>query len=58
MGSGTECEVPVDECSAGSDDCHDNATCNDLDEGFECTCNEGFFGSGNECEAGKNWRYF
>ena len=39
----------VDECSMGTDDCDDNATCTDLADGFECTCNTGYSGDGVTC---------
>ena len=41
----------MDECSENLDDCHANATCNDLPglPGFECACNTGYSGSGTEC---------
>ena len=41
---------PVDECSDdGLNDCDVSATCSDLEDGFECTCNDGYTGSGTEC---------
>jgi len=40
----------VDECSNDDlNNCDTNATCNYLEEGFECTCNDGYKGSGTEC---------
>jgi len=42
--------VPVNECSDNElNDCDANATCNDLTDGFECTCNDGYNGTGEEC---------
>ncbi|CAH1246669.1 PRSS12 [Branchiostoma lanceolatum] len=47
---------PVDECSLGWDNCHDEATCEDTTLGFTCECNVGYTGNGfsctdvNECE--------
>uniref|UniRef100_A0A0M3J197 EGF-like domain protein n=1 Tax=Anisakis simplex TaxID=6269 RepID=A0A0M3J197_ANISI len=32
----------IDECTAGTHDCDQNAKCFDTDESFICTCNEGF----------------
>ncbi|CAB4002444.1 fibrillin-2-like isoform X48, partial [Paramuricea clavata] len=44
-------EVPdVDECALGTDNCHNNATCNNTDGSFECSCNEGYSGNGTSCE--------
>ncbi len=49
--------VAIDECATGTDDCHEHATCTDLDEGFSCACADGFTGDGrtcvdtNECES-------
>ncbi|XP_033641193.1 multiple epidermal growth factor-like domains protein 8 [Asterias rubens] len=40
----------VQECLLGLDNCHPNATCNNTQTGFECTCNRGFKGDGrDEC---------
>ena len=40
----------IDECSKGSDDCHDNATCIDTDGSYNCSCNSGYSGNGTYCE--------
>ena len=37
------------ECDEGADNCDDNATCFDLDQGFRCECNAGFGGDGVVC---------
>ena len=39
-----------DECSAGTDNCSDNATCYDTDRSFLCTCNDGYSGDGIICD--------
>ena len=39
----------INECKLELDNCHPNATCTDVDEGFVCTCQEGFVGDGVEC---------
>lgn len=41
--------VAVNECGDGTDNCGDNATCNDLLVGFECACNIGYEGDGTSC---------
>lgn len=46
----------IDECTEGSHSCDGNATCQDVDGSFECTCDLGFTGSGmlGDC-AGMLW---
>ncbi len=39
----------IDECTNGTDDCHNYATCNNTMGSFECTCNEGYAGDGETC---------
>lgn len=40
----------IDEClNADLNNCSADATCNDIDGSFECTCNEGFHGDGVDC---------
>ena len=43
--------LDIDECSEGTDDCHrmSNATCEDTDGSFLCTCIDGFSGNGTVC---------
>ncbi|XP_078579047.1 uncharacterized protein LOC144863579 [Branchiostoma floridae x Branchiostoma japonicum] len=40
---------PVDECSLGWDNCHEEATCEDTTFSFTCTCNDGYTGNGFTC---------
>ena len=37
----------IDECSG--DPCDSNATCNNTDGSYTCTCNTGYSGSGESC---------
>ena len=41
--------LEINGCSVGSHNCHPNATCTDLVDGFNCTCNEFFIGDGTNC---------
>ena len=38
--------VDINECEIQTDDCHENANCNDTDGSFDCTCLEGYEGDG------------
>jgi hypothetical protein len=40
----------VDECTAETDDCDINASCANTSDGFTCTCNDGYFGTGQVCD--------
>ena len=46
-----EC-INIDECSAGSHTCDQNAECLDLFGSYACTCNYGFEGNGTVCTEG------
>jgi len=43
----------INECAEGVDDCHreSNATCEDTDGDFRCTCRNGFIGNGTFCSS-------
>ena len=41
--------VDEDECTAETDDCDDNAKCENTEGGFNCECNEGYIGDGKAC---------
>lgn len=47
-GDGTAC-TDIDECSTGDDDCGAHATCENIDGGFTCACDDGFVGDGHDC---------
>jgi hypothetical protein len=40
-----------DECTLGTHNCDDNATCNNTDGSFNCSCNAGYTGDGVTCTA-------
>ena len=39
----------INECIKGTHDCHPQATCNNTEGGFTCSCNSGYMGSGSSC---------
>ena len=39
----------IDECNNDTDNCHQQASCNDTDGSFTCTCNTGWSGDGVNC---------
>ena len=40
----------IDECSAESRPCDENADCTNTDGSYSCTCKQGFTGNGTICE--------
>ena len=45
-----EAEVEEESSPCADNNCHENATCQDLPGGgYECICNEGYFGPGTDC---------
>ena len=38
-----------DECQSGADNCHSQATCQNTEGSFNCTCNSGYQGTGTFC---------
>ena len=40
----------IDECSDGSNNCHEYAECSNKQGGFICECKTGFGGNGTYCE--------
>ncbi|XP_019639766.1 PREDICTED: fibropellin-1-like [Branchiostoma belcheri] len=47
--AGDKCEIDVDECTDGSNNCNLHATCTNSDGGFTCKCNHGYNGDGVTC---------
>ena len=43
--------LDADECNLGLDNCHHNANCTNIEDGFICTCDTGYTGNGTECES-------
>ncbi len=41
--------IEDDECENGLHDCDMNASCENTDGSFECTCRDGFLGDGKIC---------
>ena len=41
--------LDIDECTTDTDNCHENAACNNTFGSFECVCNVGFEGDGVNC---------
>ena len=48
----TEICVDTDECSTLRSICHENALCKNFPGGYECNCQEGYFGNGQTCFPG------
>lgn len=44
-----ETDSLFDECTSGTHNCSEFATCVDIDEGFDCHCNKGYVGKGVTC---------
>ncbi len=47
--TGPTCNVDIDECIEGSHTCHQEATCENTEGGFNCTCGSGYEGNGFLC---------
>lgn len=41
----------MDECKAGTHNCHDDADCLNMRGTFDCRCKEGFTGNGTFCRS-------
>ena len=46
------CELSIDIDECGSNPCEHNGSCNDVVNGFQCDCQNGY--SGTKCETGEN----
>jgi EGF domain-containing protein len=46
---GNQC-VDINECFEATDDCHENALCENTEGGFTCTCDEFYLGDGVSCD--------
>ncbi|XP_062579994.1 protein eyes shut homolog, partial [Saccostrea cucullata] len=46
--NGSKCEF-TNECEAGANNCHKNASCQDTKDSYNCSCNVGFYGDGVNC---------
>jgi len=44
-----ECWIDVNECLNGENNCSPNATCENTQASFTCTCNDGYDGDGVDC---------
>ncbi|PFX11921.1 uncharacterized protein LOC111319053 [Stylophora pistillata] len=55
----THCDMKakdIDECQGGLHSCHSNATCNNTEGSYICTCKAGFMGDGrNSCKNTLGW---
>ena len=52
--SGTSLSPDTDECGLGTDACHQDAICTNVDGWYSCTCRDGFSGDGFQCVPGKS----
>ncbi|XP_046547197.1 neurogenic locus notch homolog protein 1-like isoform X2 [Haliotis rubra] len=50
--NGDSCENDINECDAGTDDCHTNADCKNTEGSFTCTCKPNYAGNGKSCTLG------
>ena len=45
------CNLDINECALGTDNCNANAACADTEGSFTCTCREGYTGDGVTCQS-------
>ena len=41
--------LDIDECSSNTHDCHQMAVCNNTEGSYDCSCQHGYNGDGNNC---------
>ncbi|CAH1225406.1 FBN2 [Branchiostoma lanceolatum] len=49
--TGTCCDNDIDECTSGTDHCHQHATCTNTAGSYRCECDSGYTGDGRTCTA-------
>ncbi|XP_066275444.1 fibrillin-2-like [Branchiostoma lanceolatum] len=49
--TGTCCDNDIDECTSGTDHCHQHATCTNTVGSYRCECDSGYTGDGRTCTA-------
>ena len=42
--------IDINECVEDSDSCHSDANCTNTEGSYNCTCKNGFYGNGSNCE--------
>ena len=48
------CNTDIDECENDElNNCHEDANCTNTEGSFDCSCNDGYSGSGTECTGKK-----
>ena len=47
--TGVSGSIDIDECEKGEDNCDEDAQCDNTIGSFECTCNSGYEGPGDNC---------
>jgi len=47
--NGPLCENDINECEINNGGCSEQATCKNIEGGFECTCKDGYSGDGISC---------
>ena len=50
--------LDIDECATNNYNCDANAFCNNTIGSYNCTCNPGYTGNGQNCTGEYSFRYF